>query len=179
MRLIAIAGSGCAALLLAASASASVTFDTSLGGSGTSAGKHAADLCANNRVEPGSRVAAKVRAREIKSAHVAHWIVADPGAGTLEPAELVCAPKLDIWGHTAGPWDPNAPGGPGWLSIACPRNYSPLGGGAGFHISPDRHVTQSTGGFGGGSDGYRHYRFHNWTATTVSIQFWGVCALLP
>jgi hypothetical protein len=170
--------SGCASLLFAAGASASVTFDTSWGGSGTGAGKHDRDLCAAHRIEPGSRARAEVRVREIKSGHVAQWVLAGPGTGSLEPAELVCSPKLDIWGHTTGPWDPNAPGGPGWLSIACPRSYSSLSGGAGFYISPDRHVAQTAGWLGSG-DGYWHYRFHNFTSGTISIQFWGICALLP
>ena len=129
------------------------------GGFGQIAGNHDLNICRANGVEPGGQRRAVIGSAD-------HRVL----RGTF-----LCAPRLEIWGHTAGPWDPDAPGGPGWLSIRCPAGERPVHGGAGFSASPHRHLTQVSGGFGSGNDGFWHYRFHNWTAETVTIQFWGVC----
>lgn len=77
--------------------------------------------------------------------------------------------------HTAGPWDRDAPGGLGWLSIKCPQGERPINGGAAFWATDNEPASQVAGGFGSGHDGHWHYRFHNWAFHTIQIQLWAVC----
>ncbi len=153
-------GAGDVARATVADNSDVVTFSVhSEGGTGHIAGNHEVNLCRATGVEPGGKRRAVISTAD-------HRVV----DGTF-----VCAPVLEIWGHTAGPWDPTAPGGPGWLSIRCPAGEHSIQGGAGFKAEPHRHLTQVQGTFGSGNDGYWHYRFHNWTAHTLTIQFWAAC----
>ncbi len=150
-------------------------FNAHWGGVGTVARRHTQSLCDEQRMEPGTRERVRV--------DVDHGgnVVAPPGnhgpvdLNRFYQGWLYCGPLLDIWSHTSGPWDAAAPGGPSWLSITC-YHFSPLDGGAGFWVSPDAGVAQVAGGFGSGRNGYWHYRFHNPTHHTVTIQFWAVCA---
>lgn len=130
------------------------------GGFGEIAGNHETNLCQDAHIEPGGQRAAMITRSE---------------DGRVLIGTVMCAPALEIWGNTAGPWDPNAPGGPGWLSIRCPQGDHPVDSSAGFAASPHRHLTQVGGSFGSGRDGFWNYRFHNWSAQTVRIQFWGFC----
>jgi hypothetical protein len=169
---------GCfAAMLLVPLASAATAqgfiFNAHWGGAGVIAGRHTEDLCTHQLVGGGGsrRVGVDV------DLHATH-VVPEPAPRGVDrrvlEGYLYCSPELEIWPHTSGPWDPNAPGGPGWLSITC-FHLSPIDGGAGFHMSSGGAISQVAGGFGHGRNGYWHYRFHNPTDHTVNIQFWAVC----
>lgn len=166
---------GCVTLALAVGALAQGEYNLHWGGFGEIPGRHNEDFCAKNRIEPGSSASAKILLTD------AGRVLAAPGTAGSRTVNgvVICAPKLDLWGHTFGPWDPSAPGGPGWLTILCPSAHpKSLLGGAGFHTSPHEHVTWRDGrthDLDGRQDRYSGYRFHNWSAVTVTIQFWGAC----
>lgn len=130
------------------------------GGFGEIAANHETNLCQRLHIEPGGQRPAVITRSE---------------DGRVLIGTVMCAPELDVWGHSAGPWDPNAPGGPGWLSLRCPQGDYPVDSSAGFAASPHRHLTQGGGAFDHGRDGFWHYRFHNWSPEAVRIQFWGFC----
>jgi hypothetical protein len=150
-------------------------FNAHWGGVGVIAHRHTQNLCDERRMQPGTQERARVEVDHDGN------LVAPPGdhgkvdLNRFYEGWLYCAAKLEIWPHSSGPWDANARGGPNWLSIVCPIPQSPIDGGAGFSVSPDAGVAQVGGGFGTAHNGYWHYRFHNSTHHTVTIQFWAVC----
>ena len=177
MRSAVVGGCVVGALALAGPAAAAreVEFTRGWGGSGHLgagyvAGYHHENLCKNELIEPGESVGARVA-----FAFEPHPSVAPSFHDTVSVyGTLICAHRLEIWPHTAGPWDVNAPGGPGSLSISCPHDQSPVDNGVGCWAST-RHLTQAAGGHGSADDGYWHYKFHNWTGATAEIQLWAVC----
>jgi hypothetical protein len=123
------------------------------------------------RIEPGGRREVNIWMRD---GYV--WKAgADEGSHEV-PGYLLCAPMLEVWNLTVGPWDPNAPGGARYLSIRCPPYDHPVRGGAGYYRTPSGgSFEQWAGGFGTHTDGYWDYQFRNWTGHSVWIAFWGVC----
>jgi hypothetical protein len=150
-------------------------FNSHWGGVGVIAHRHTENLCDQRRMQPGSSERARIDVD-----HAGNVVAPPPQNHKADLSRfyegwLYCAPKLEIWPHTSGPWNPEARGGPNWMSIVCPIPQSPIDGGAGYYVSPDAGLTQVAGGFGSGRNGYWHYRFHNPTHHTVTIQFWAVC----
>jgi hypothetical protein len=182
LRRVVLAGCSAAVLIMLAAGPAAAApnegrhwFSSHWGGAGVIAHRHTQNLCEQRRLQPGSREKVWVY-----TDHFGHAVAPPAQRNPVDLTRhydgwLYCAPELDIWAHTSGPWDPNGFGGPNWLSIVCPGPQDPIDGGAGFYVSPDAGVAQVAGGFGVGHNGYWHYRFHNPTNHTVRIQLWAVC----
>ncbi len=151
-------------LSTAAAAQATFVFNGDWGGAGVIATHHPQNLCAMERIEPGDH--AKVIVRTWSGDHVTTI-----GDSMDYDGTLMCAPRVDVWRHSTGPWE-----GGNWISLRCPAGERPIKGGVGYTTKRSSDaLAQVGGGFGSGNDGYWHYRFHNHQSTTAWVQLWAVC----
>ena len=157
-RLLATAGVATGVLLASVAVAGANTdeihFPHQWGGGSDHPYKHRHDFCLVHEIQPGHSKAV--------------WV--DNGYGDTFHGRVYCSDQMRIPPHHTGPWDN------GWsLSIPCPEGTRPMNGGAGFESSPEDALSFIDGSFGHNRDGWWHYRFHNWSWRTATVQMWAVC----